>query len=159
MALLILVDRYSRGDRVERLAIFENYLAHRRYVNNWDLVDSSAHKIVGPELQDASRGLLYELAESENLWDRRIAVIATFHFIRDDDFDDALRLAEMLLEDEHDLIHKAVGWMLREIGNRDGAVERAFLESHYHRMPRTMLRYAIEKFPAHERAAWLNGSV
>ncbi len=159
MALLILVDQYARGSASERRRIFDNYLAHRRHINNWDLVDSSAHKIVGSELQDAPRGLLYELAASEVLWDRRIAVIATFHFIRNDDFADALRLAELLLEDEHDLIHKAVGWMLREIGNRDGAVERSFLESHYRQMPRTMLRYAIEKFPDPERKAWLNGTV
>ena len=159
LALLILVAKYTRGDAEERESVFENYLAHRRYINNWDLVDSSAHKIVGPQLQDEPRGLLYELAASDNLWDRRIAVIATFHFIRHDDFGDALRLAEMLLDDEHDLIHKAVGWMLREIGNRDGAVEREFLKMHYRQMPRTMLRYAIEKFPARERKAWLNGSV
>ncbi len=159
MALLILVDQYARGDAIERRIVFDNYLAHRRYINNWDLVDSSAHKIVGAELQDAPRELLYKLAASEVLWDRRIAVIATFHFIGNDDFADALRLAELLLEDEHDLIHKAVGWMLREIGNRDGAVERSFLEMHYRQMPRTMLRYAIEKFPEPERRAWLNGTV
>ena len=159
LAVLMLVDRYARGDDAAKQQIFHAYIDHRRYVNNWDLVDVSAHRIVGPHLEHRSRELLYDLAASESIWDRRIAVLSTFYFIRNADFKDALRLARILRDDDHDLIHKAVGWMLREIGNRDRQAEVAFLGRNYDRMPRTMLRYAIEKFPATERKAWLDGTV
>lgn len=159
LAVLMLVDRYQRGSADERRKVFDAYLGHREWVNNWDLVDSSAHLIVGPELERGSRSLLYELAGSTRLWDRRIAMMSTFHFIRGNDYTDALKLAAVLRDDEHDLIHKAVGWMLREIGNRDGGAERRFLARHHARMPRTMLRYAIEKFPEAERKAWLDGTI
>ncbi|MDJ0749738.1 MAG: DNA alkylation repair protein [Woeseiaceae bacterium] len=160
LAVLLLVEKYRRGDAGTKQRVFDSYLSHRSFVNNWDLVDSSAHLIVGPQLQeDGDRRLLCELAGSESLWDRRIAMMATFHYIRNKDFTDALQIAELLLNDEHDLIHKSVGWMLREIGKRDRAVEERFLERHYHSMPRTMLRYAIEKFPAARRKAYLHGKI
>lgn len=158
-AALILVDQFERGSEPDKARIYELYLQNREYVNNWDIVDSSAHKIVGPWLQDRDRGMLYELVDSESVWDRRIAIIATFHFIRDRDFADALEIAARLRDDEHDLIHKAVGWMLREVGNRDREVEERFLKKHYSKMPRTMLRYAIEKLPEPRRKAYLNGTV
>ena len=156
-ALLILVEKFTRGDTEQRERIHRLYLDHTRYVNNWDLVDSSAHKIVGPYLQDRDRSLLDELAVSESLWERRIAIIATYHYIRQDQFDDTLRISEILLDDPEDLIHKAVGWMLREVGKRDLDVEKAFLKPRYRDMPRTMLRYAIERFPEAERKAYLRG--
>ena len=135
------------------------YLANTRFVNNWDLVDSSAAQIVGEFLFDKNRKQLESLAQSSNLLERRIAIMATFYFIRQNDFADTLRLAEMLLDDREDLIHKATGWMLREIGKRDLEIEREFLRCNYKRMPRTMLRYAIEKFPADERRKYLKGEI
>jgi len=158
-AVLLLVQEYKRGSEIEKNAIFDAYLTHRAYVNNWDIVDSSAHLIVGPQLESGSRDLLYELAASGVLWDRRIAMMATYHYIRQQDFEDALKIAGLLRDDEHDLIQKVVGWMLREIGNRDQGVEEKFLKYRYKKMPRTMLRYAIEKFPEARRKAYLNGSV
>lgn len=159
LAILLLVDQYQRGTEVEKKLTFDIYLENRRYVNNWDLVDCSAHLIVGPQLESGPRQLLYELAASDSLWDRRIAMMATYHFIRRHDFSDALKIAKFLRDDKHDLIHKPVGWMLREIGNRDRATEEKYLKQHYQKMPRTMLRYAIEKFPEARRKAYLNGSV
>jgi len=159
LAVLLLVDRYGRGDDVTRKGVFDSYMAHREHVNNWDLVDSSAHLIVGPQLEAGDRGLLYELARSDRIWDRRIAMMATYHYIRNEDFDDALRIAERLRDDEHDLIHKVVGWMLREIGKRDRDKAERFLQRHYRKMPRTMLRYAIERFPEPRRKAYLNGKI
>jgi 3-methyladenine DNA glycosylase AlkD len=156
-AVLLLVDKYRRGTKDDKTAVFDAYLANRRFVNNWDIVDSSAHLIVGPQLADTSRRLLVDLAKSELIWDRRIAMMATYHFIRDNEYMDALKIARLLRDDDHDLIHKVVGWMLREIGNRDRAVEESFLRSHYQEMPRTMLRYAIEKFPDRLRKAYLHG--
>ncbi len=158
-AVLLLVEHYRRGDAVVRQRVFDTYLAQRSRINNWDLVDSSAHLIVGPQLEAGDRGLLYELAAANRLWDRRIAIMATLHYIRNDDFDDALRIAERLRDDQHDLIHKAVGWMLREVGKRDRETEERFLRRHYRKMPRTMLRYAIERFPERRRKAYLNGKV
>jgi 3-methyladenine DNA glycosylase AlkD len=128
-------------------------------VNNWDLVDVSAEHIVGGYLWDRSRRPLYRLARSASLWERRIAVLATFHFIRRDDFADTFGITRLLLEDREDLIHKVVGWMLREIGKRDQGAEEGFLAEHYRRMPRTMLRYAIERFPETRRRAYLKGQV
>lgn len=158
LALFILVEQYKRGDDDARKAIYDFYLANTRYINNWDLVDLSAHHIVGEHLRERSRSPLVRLARSRSLWERRIAVLATFQFIKRSDFEDATRIAELLLNDKEDLIHKAVGWMLREIGNRDGAAERRFLAKHYRSMPRTMLRYAIEKFPEKERLSYLKGT-
>jgi 3-methyladenine DNA glycosylase AlkD len=151
-ALMLLVRKYALGDRAARTRIAKLYLARRRHINNWDLVDSSAHLILGPHLQDIDRSLLDRLARSRSLWERRIAMLTTLCYIRQRDHDDALRIARLLIADREDLIHKAVGWMLREIGNRDPQVERGFLDAHAAHMPRTTLRYAIERFPARERA-------
>jgi 3-methyladenine DNA glycosylase AlkD len=158
-AVLSLVDRYQRGDVAQQRQVFEIYLDHVEYVNNWDLVDASAHLIVGPWLENRSRKRLYRMAKSRHLWTRRIAIMSTYHYIRQGAFDDTLAIADILLTDDHDLIHKAVGWMLREVGNRDPETEEAFLGSRYERMPRTMLRYAIEKFPERRRKAYLNGRI
>ncbi|HET8773564.1 MAG TPA: DNA alkylation repair protein [Thermoanaerobaculia bacterium] len=147
VALLLLVRRYERGGDAERDAVYALYFRRMACINNWDCVDCSAPHIVGAHLSDRDRAPLYALARSASLWERRIAMLATQHFIRRGDFRDALAIAELLLDDPHDLIHKAVGWMLREIGNRDRAAEEKFLRKHASRMPRTMLRYAIEKFP------------
>ena len=158
-AVLALADRFKRGDAASRRETFTAYVEHRRYVNNWDLVDGSSHIIIGGWLENRSRRLLYKLARSQVLWDRRIAIMSTYHFIKNEDFDDTLALAEILLNDEHDLIHKATGWMLREVGNRDRPTEDGFLNEHYRKMPRTMLRYAIEKYPERTRRAYLKGTV
>ncbi len=155
-SLVILVDHFRRATaEATRRRIFDAYLAHATRINNWDLVDCSAHRIVGPYLENRSRRPLYRLAKSPLLWDRRIAVIATFHFIRLGDFEDCLALAGLLLKDPEDLMHKAVGWMLREVGNRDREVLEQFLDRHAASMPRTMLRYAIEKLPGARRAQYM----
>jgi 3-methyladenine DNA glycosylase AlkD len=159
LALLMLVDRFRRGDARRQLAIYRLYVANLDYVDNWDLVDSSASQIVGAHLEKRSRKPLYVLARSRDLWRRRVAIMATFHFIRLGQFEDTLALAAVLVGDREDLIHKAVGWMLREVGNRDRATAARFLAAHYRAMPRTMLRYAIERFPAARRRAYLRGSV
>jgi len=159
LALLVLVWQFSHSDEKHQEAIFKLYLDNTSHINNWDLVDSSAHLIVGPWLENRPRDLLHELALSQSLWERRIAMMSTFHYIRQLDFTDALLIAATLQDDKHDLIHKAVGWMLREIGNRDLAVEEEFLKQHYRSMPRTMLRYAIEKFPEDLRLGYLKGTV
>ena len=156
-ALLILVLKFAIGDEQERTAIFSLYVKNTKYINNWDLVDSSAHQIVGGYLIDKDRRLLHEFAQSKSLWKRRIAIIATYHFIKRDQFKDALNLSKRLLKDQEDLIQKAVGWMLREIGKRELVTEQTFLKAHYKQMPRTMLRYAIERFPERERKRYLNG--
>ncbi|MBI5870940.1 MAG: DNA alkylation repair protein [Actinobacteria bacterium] len=159
LSLFMLVARYSKAGDAEKEAIYQAYLDNTRYVNNWDLVDSSASYIVGDFLLKRDRKILYRLALSKSLWERRISIISTSCFIRDDDFSDTLAISELLLHDREDLIHKAAGWMLREVGNRDMAVEEAFLARHYREMPRTMLRYAIEKFPEEKRQAYLKGSI
>ena len=159
LALLILVHAFSKGDAATKQKIYEAYLRHTDFINGWDLVDASAPHIVGAYLFDKSRKPLYKLAKSNSLWERRIAMIATQHFIRQKDFADALQIAKLLLHDNHDLIQKAVGWMLREIGDRELAAEEAFLQVHYKTMPRTMLRYAIEKFPEAKRQAYLKGAI
>ena len=155
LALLILVRRFERGTPERRDQLCAFYLAHRQWVNNWDLVDQSAPRILGAWLRERPRDLLYELARSPVLWERRIAVLATFAFIRERQFEDALRLTESLLADRHDLMHKACGWMLREVGKRDLRALTGFLERHATQMPRTMLRYAIEKLPPARRQEWL----
>ena len=157
LALLLLVEKFRAGDKMQQQRIYELYIRRTTFINNWDLVDVSAPHIVGAWLFDRSRAPLLKLARSTSLWERRIAILATQHFIRHGQLEATFRIADMLLADSHDLIHKAVGLMLREAGNRDPAAERAFLASRYMRMPRTMLRYAIEKFPEKERRAYLKG--
>jgi 3-methyladenine DNA glycosylase AlkD len=154
-ALLLLMQFYQRAEDKERSDAYDLYLGNTHRINNWDLVDVSAPRIVGRHLQGRPRKILYQLARSTLLWERRIAIIATAWFIRLDDFDDTLKIAEILLQDEHDLMHKAVGWMLREVGKRDLAAEEDFLLKHYRDMPRTMLRYAIERFPEAKRKSYL----
>ena len=155
LALLLLVARMRKADNAEQTRIYEAYLGHTGYINNWDLVDLSARDIVGLYLAQRPRTVLDTLVLSTHLWERRIAVVATFYFIGRGEFDDSVRVARALLGDKHDLIHKAVGWMLREIGKRDRAVLETFLRAHATEMPRTMLRYAIEHFPEAQRQAYL----
>jgi 3-methyladenine DNA glycosylase AlkD len=157
-ALLILVLKYSKGTGEEQGKIYRLYLENTKYINNWDLVDGSAHQIVGGFLAQSRRQPLYKLAKSVSLWERRIAIIATYHFIKLGQFADTVKISKELLGDSEDLIHKAVGWMLREVGNRDKATETKFLQTHYRKMPRTMLRYAIEKYPERERQRYLKGT-
>lgn len=159
LALLLLVRLYARGDVAAREKIYRLYLKSTRFVNNWDLVDSSAEHIVGAFLRDRPREPLRRLAKSADLWERRIAVLATFHFIKRGEFDETRAVARALLSDPEDLIHKAVGWMLREVGKRDPAALEGFLKEHCRRMPRTMLRYAVEKFPEEKRRLYLKGEV
>jgi 3-methyladenine DNA glycosylase AlkD len=154
-ALFILTEQFKKGDEEVRRRIVDLYLSNTASVNNWDLVDSSAHKILGAWLVDKTRDVLYELAESENLWERRISIISTFAFIKRGGLVDALALAEALVDDEHDLIHKASGWVLREVGKKDQSVLEKFLLKHYKTMPRTMLRYAIERLPEERRRFYM----
>jgi 3-methyladenine DNA glycosylase AlkD len=156
-ALFILVLKFGKADEALRGEIVDLYLANTAFVNNWDLVDSSACQLLGEWLVDRDRSVLDRLAGSESLWERRIAVIATFAFIRRGDPEWTLRMADRLVDDRHDLIHKAVGWMLREVGNRDREAEVRWLRRHQRTMPRTMLRYAIEKFSPEDRRAFLAG--
>ncbi len=155
LALFMMAEHFRRGDAATREEVARRYLAATHRINNWDLVDASAHLILGPWLERRSRATLRRLARSRSLWERRIAVVATLHFIRAGEFDDTVELCAMLLGDDEDLMHKACGWMLREVGKRDTAVLRDFLRQHAPRMPRTMLRYAIERFPEAERRGWL----
>lgn len=156
-ALLILVGAFDKANDSRRKQIANFYLKHTKYINNWDLVDLSADKILGKHLMDKPKNILYKLAKSKNLWQKRIAIMSTFHFIKNHKFQDTLKIAKMLLNDDHDLIHKAVGWMLREIGNRNLKTEEQFLKRYYKKMPRTMLRYAIEKLPKKKRLVYLKG--
>lgn len=158
IALFILVDKMKRAEGKEKGKIFNFYIKNLRYVNNWDLVDLSADKIIGDYLYDKERKLLFELSKG-NLWERRIAVMSTFNFIKKNDYNTTLKIVGLLLNDKEDLIHKAAGWMLREIGNRDIKREEEFLKMHYKNMPRTMLRYAIEKFPEKKRKSYLKGKI
>ena len=159
LGLLILVRKYASSDEITKKKIYELYLENTPFINSWDLVDGSAHHIVGAFLMDKNKASLYRLAKSENLWERRIAIISTFHFIKHDQYQETLKIAKILLTDPENLIHKAVGWMLREIGKRDGVTEETFLKKHYMKMPRTMLRYAIEKFPEPKRQKYLKGKI
>jgi 3-methyladenine DNA glycosylase AlkD len=159
LALLILVRSYKQGDDEIRERIYRLYLGNTYFINNWDLVDTSAEHIVGTHIFGRGTGPLEKLAASSSLWERRIAVMSTFHFIRKGYFNEAISIIELLLNDHEDLIHKAAGWMLREIGKRNLHAEKSFLKLHYHRMPRTMLRYAIERFPKDERKSYLEGRV
>ena len=159
-ALLVLVRKFEVAKTFqERQAIVKFYLEQTQFINNWDLVDASADKILGAYLIDKDRTLLQQRARSTNMWEQRIAIIATFTFIRQGQFEDTLKIAAILLTHPHDLIHKAVGWMLREIGKRDFNAEYLFLKQYYPIMPRTMLRYAIEKFEPEQRLAFLKGTI
>ena len=159
MGLFILVYKYERSNEKEKAGIKDFYLENKHRGNNWDLVDCIADKILGKHLIDKDKKVLYELAKSESIWDRRIAIISTFEFIKNGKFEDTLKISGILLKDEQDLIHKAVGWMLREIGKRDLETLEKFLKRHYKKMPRTMLRYAIEKFPEIKRKKYLAGKI
>lgn len=155
-ALLILVHQYKEGDERTREKIAKFYLKHTKYINNWDLVDLSASYVLGDYLLTRDRTVLYKLVKSKNIWERRIAIITTHCFIRNGEYEDTFKLAEILLIDNHDLIHKAVGWMLREVGKRCSRKELvSFLDAHIKKIPRTTLRYAIEHFPEKERKAFL----
>ncbi|HKP95246.1 MAG TPA: DNA alkylation repair protein [Fibrobacteria bacterium] len=157
-ALDILAWQFKRGDEALRGRIYRLYLGGARWINNWDLVDASAPQILGAYLEGKDKAPLYKLARSGNLWERRMAMLATLWYIRKKDFADALRIARLLVASREDLLHKAVGWMLREVGKRDRAAEEAFLARHCRTMPRTMLRYAIEHFPESLRQAYLKGA-
>ncbi|PIQ70101.1 DNA alkylation repair protein [Candidatus Shapirobacteria bacterium CG11_big_fil_rev_8_21_14_0_20_40_12] len=161
VAVMILAKRLNKADLSGKKEIYDFYFENISGINNWDLVDSSAPIIVGGYLylSGETREVLYKLVKSNNLWKKRIAMMATFYFIKERDFSDALKIAEILVNDSHDLIHKAVGWMLREVGNRDIGTEEKFLEKYYKQMPRTMLRYAIEKFPEEKRQKCLKGKI
>lgn len=159
LALLMLVNFFPKGDDAKQKQIYDLYLKNTRFINNWDLVDLSAHHIIGAYLHNKDRAPLYKLVRSNSLWERRISIISTYHYIRKNEFADTLMLSKSLLNDKHDLIHKAVGWMLREVGKRHLATEEDFLNQHYKTMPRTMLRYAIEKFPESKRLAYLKGNI
>jgi 3-methyladenine DNA glycosylase AlkD len=159
LSLFIMIDQFSKGENVTRTIIYDMYLENTGFVNNWDLVDSSAEHIVGAYLMDRSKAMLYRLAQSEDLWERRISIMSTFHFVKRHEFSETLKISKMLLFDRQDLIHKATGWMLREIGKRHLQSEESFLKVHYKKMPRTMLRYAIEKFPEHKRQRYLKGRI
>jgi 3-methyladenine DNA glycosylase AlkD len=156
IALFILVHQFKRGTPAVKEKIFKIYTTNIKWINNWDLVDSSAPHIVGKYLLDKDTSILFKLARSPLLWDRRVAMLATFSFIREGKPEIAIKIAEILVDDKHDLIQKAVGWMLREIGKEYGIKKEAeFLDKHYRKMPRTMLRYAIEKFPEKLRRYYL----
>jgi 3-methyladenine DNA glycosylase AlkD len=157
IALLILIEKYkkSKKDRLEKRKIFEFYIKNTHHINNWDLVDLSAPLILGDFLEREGTDLLIHFAHSKSIWERRISIVSTYPFIKKRRFGETLAISEILLKDEHDLIHKAVGWMLREVGKKNKEVLELFLMQRYHKMPRTMLRYAIEKFPEDERKLWL----
>jgi 3-methyladenine DNA glycosylase AlkD len=161
LCLYILVLQFASAKTpvATRTKICNYYYNNLQYINNWDLVDVSAHKLLGPTINNNNVFIIEELALCQNLWKNRVAIISTFYHIKQQQFDIPLKIAHMLLHHKHDLIHKAVGWALREIGNIDPQAEVAFLKQHYHTMPRTMLRYAIEKFDEPERQLWLKGTV
>lgn len=159
IALFILVNKFEKGDEKARGEIYNFYLKNKDYVNHWDLVDSSAHKILGEYLRDKDKGILVKMAKSKIWWERRIAIIATFQFlIKDKRFDETKKIAKILIQDNHDLVQKAVGWMLREGGKKVSQIElEEFLKLNYKSMPRTMLRYSIEKFSEDKRKQYLKG--
>ncbi|MBL8019157.1 MAG: DNA alkylation repair protein [Leptospirales bacterium] len=159
LGLFILTEKFPREDDAGQRKIFDLYIKNKKHINNWDLVDLSAPGVVGEYLRNRDRKLLYKLAKSKSLWDRRIAMLSCFAFIRANDFKTAFEIADLLMKASEDLLHKAVGWMIREIGNRDIKAEEKFLRPRYKKMPRTMLRYAIEKFPEKKRQAYLKGKI
>ena len=159
-ALLILVSQYQKGDNKLQKQIFDLYLKNYKFINNWDLIDLTAPRIVGAYLFDKPKGILSKLAKSKNLWQRRVAILATFQFIYYGQSKETIKISKILLQDEHDLIQKAVGWMLREVGKRvDEKILLDFLKANYKKMPRTMLRYAIERLPESKRQAYLQARV
>lgn len=158
-SLLVLVHQFSSANDDARYKIYNLYLNSTQYINNWDLVDSSAHQIVGAFLENREKTILHEMSKSKSLWERRISIISTYHFIKHGQYKDTIMISKNLLNDEEDLIHKAVGWMLREVGKRDKKTEVKYLNKYYQKMPRTMLRYAIEKFNKLERQKYLSGKV
>lgn len=155
LALIISVHQFKKGGEREKKQLYDFYLENKGRINNWNLVDSSVEHVIGGYLEDKDKSVLYGFARSSDLWERRIAMISTFHFIRKSKFDDTLKIAEILLHDKHDLIHKAVGWMLREVGKRDAKILEGFLDKYAREMPRTTLRYAIEKFPQDRRKYYM----
>ena len=160
LGLIILVNKYAKTkDKKNRNQLYKIYVSSFKYINNWNLVDVTCPHVTGKHLIDKDRTILYKWAKSEDLWTKRIAMISTFYFIRKNDLEDIFKIAEILLHDEHDLIHKAVGWMLREAGKRDLKREETFLKKYYKTMPRTMLRYSIEKFPETKRQKYLKGTI
>ena len=159
LALLIMVEQFKGANQTQRSQLYKIYIKNTKYINNWDLVDLTAPKIIGEFLTKSNRQILYQFALSDKLWEKRISIIATFCFIKNNDFKDTLKISRILLNDAHDLIHKAVGWMLREVGKRDLTAEEAFLKKYYKQMPRTMLTYAIEKFPQDKRLAYLKSQI
>jgi len=160
LGLIILVNKYSKTkDNETRNQLYNIYVSSFKYINNWDLVDITCSHVIGKHLMDKDRSILYTWAKSEDLWTKRIAIVSTHCFIRKNELQDTFKIAEILLNDEHDLIHKAVGWMLREAGKRDLEKEEIFLKKYYNIMPRTMLRYAIERFPEPKRQKYLRGTI
>jgi len=160
VALLIASSQYKKETKKQKKKeIYKFFIKHSKQINNWDLVDVNVPGVVGDYLLDNDRAILYKFAQSKNLWQRRIAVLACYAFIRENDFKDILKISKILLNDEHDLIHKAVGWMLREVGKRDQAVLENFLQKHYQKMPRMMLRYSIEKFEEGKRKKYLKNKI
>lgn len=159
LAVIMMDNIAKKATEDELKSVYICYLKNTDHINNWDIVDSSAPRIVGKHLFQRDRKPLYKLAKSSSLWEQRISILATFYFIDHKDFKDALEIGKLMLNHEHDLIHKATGWMLREVGNRDRTVEETFLKQHYKTMPRTMLRYAIEKFPENKRQKYLKGLI
>lgn len=157
--LFVLVYKYKKADTHRKEQIYQFYLTHLDHVNNWDLVDSSAKYIAGHYLFDKDRNILFELAKSKNLWNRRIAILTTFYFIDRNDFSTTLEISDLLFHDNEDLIHKAVGWMLREVGKKDKPVLVNYLNPRYKSMTRTMLRYALEKFSTEERKSYLQAKI
>ena len=158
VAHVILVERHRKGDERQKKQVYDLLMKNRRTLRTWDAVDGTAPYIVGPQLLNRDKSVLYKLARSRILWDRRIAMVATLYFIRNNRTEDTFRIAKMLLDDEEDLIHKAMGWMLREAGKKDLPALETFLRKHYARLPRTALRYAIERFPERKRKAYLSGT-
>ncbi len=159
LALLLMMNQHAKGNDVEKTTVYDFYVQNVRFINNWDLVDISAPYLVGAHLWERDKRPLSIFATSANVWERRIAILATFFFIKRGSYAEALRIAGLLLQDKEDLIHKAVGWMLREIGKRSLVTEEEFLRMYYKKMPRTMLRYAIERFPEPQRQQYLQGVV
>ena len=155
--LMVLIEQFNKAKEADKKRIIDFYLSHTQYINNWDLVDLSCYKILGNYLLDKPRDVLYRMAKSKNMWEQRIAIVSTLAFIRNYEFDDTLAISEVLLDHRHDLIHKAVGWMLRELAKKDEFAMLQFIEKHYNRLSRTTLRYAIERLPEEQRKNILQG--